>query len=83
MTWKIKYKKQAFEFLKNKGIFDKIEIKITGFVKGEKQDIKKLKGDWKDLLRLRDGKIRVIFKIDLDNQTIEILKAGFRGKIYK
>jgi len=83
MTWKLECRKQAYGFLKNRGIFEKVELKIIEYVRGEKQDIIRLKGNWKDFLRLRVGKIRVIFKIDSDNQVIEIVKAGFRGKIYK
>jgi mRNA interferase RelE/StbE len=83
MRWKFKYRRQAYGFLKNREVFEKIEMKIMGYVGGKKQDIKRLRGNWQDFLRLRIGKIRVIFRIDPDNQVIEIVKAGFRGKIYK
>lgn len=83
MIWKLEYRKQAYEFLKKKGVLEKVEMKIIEYIRGEKQDIKRLKGNWKDFLRLRVGRIRVIFKIDLDNQVVAIVKAGFRGKIYK
>ena len=83
MTWKLECRKQAYEFLKKKGVFEKVEMKIIEYIRGEKQDIRRLKGYWKDFQRLRVGRIRVIFKIDPDNQVVAIVKAGFRGKIYK
>ena len=85
MIWKFKYRKQAFSFLKEKEN-DFVEIvrnKIISFIRGEKVDIKKLKGKWEGFLRLRVGKIRVIFKLDVENKVIEIYKVGLRGKIYK
>ena len=63
MIWKLECRKQAYEFLKKKGVFEKVEMKIIEYIRGEKQDIKRLKGNWKDFLRLRVGKIRVIFQI--------------------
>jgi len=83
MTWKLTCKKQAWKFLNERRIFEKVEMKILGYIKGEKQDIKRLKGNWEGFLRLRMGGVRVIFEIDVDNQIIRIVKAGFRGKIYK
>jgi len=82
MTWKFKYRKQAFVFLKENELLEKVRNRIVDFIRGEKVDVKKLKGEWKGFLRLRIGKIRVIFKLDTDNKVVEIYKAGFRGKIY-
>ncbi len=46
-------------------------------------DIKKMKGNWEGYYRLRIGKIRVIFMVDLTLGDIEIYNIGFRGDIYK
>jgi mRNA interferase RelE/StbE len=69
--------------LKNK-ITDRI-INISNFLNGKDPDIdiKQLKGKWKDFYRLRLGKIRVIFKVELDVNTIKIYDIGSRGDIYK
>jgi len=83
MTWKLKFRKQPHDFLRSRGIFEKVAMKIIAYVRGEKQDVKKLRGNWEDFLRLRVGKIRIIFQIDPDNLVIEVVKAGFRGTIYK
>ncbi len=46
-------------------------------------DIKKMKGNWEGYYRLRIGKIRVIFIVDLTLGDIEIYNIGFRGDVYK
>ncbi len=46
-------------------------------------DIKKMKGNWEGYYRLRIGKIRVIFIVDLTLGDIEIYNIGFRGGVYK
>ena len=46
-------------------------------------DIKKMKGNWEGYYRLRIGKIRVIFMVDLTLGDIEIYNIGFRGDVYK
>ena len=83
MTWKFKYRKQAFSFLKENDLLETVRDKIVSYIRGEKVDIKKLRGNWDGFLRLRIGKIRVIFKLDIENKVVEIYKAGIRGKVYK
>ena len=83
MTWKVKYRKQAFSFLKENHLFEIVRDKIVSYIRGEKVDIKKLRGNWNGFLRLRIGKIRVIFKLDIENKVVEIYKAGMRGEVYK
>jgi mRNA interferase RelE/StbE len=83
MTWKFKYRKQAFSFLKENDLLEAVRGKIVSYIRGEKVDIKKLRGNWDGFLRLRIGKIRVNFKLDIENKVVEIYKAGIRGKVYK
>ena len=83
MTWKFKYRKRAFSFLKENDLFETVRGKIVSYIRGEKVDIKTLRGNWDGFPRLRIGKIRVIFKLDVENKVVEIYKAGMRGKIYK
>jgi mRNA interferase RelE/StbE len=45
-------------------------------------DIKQLKGIWDGFSRLRVGKIRVIFLIDLEQDELFIYAIDFRGDIY-
>ncbi len=46
-------------------------------------DIKKLRGERKDFLRLRIGDIRIIFKMDTSNSEVRIFAINHRGSIYK
>lgn len=46
-------------------------------------DIKKMKGNWEGFYRLRIGKIRVIFTVDLTSGNVEIYTIGFRGDVYR
>jgi len=82
MKWKIRYRKQAYKFITEKKINGLVESKILSYLKGNIADVKKLKGNWKNHLRLRIGKIRVIFSIDKSQKIIDIKKADYRGDIY-
>lgn len=46
-------------------------------------DIKKMKGSWKGFYRLRLGKIRVIFALNLNLGDIEIYTIGLRKDVYR
>lgn len=46
-------------------------------------NIKTLRGNWKDYLRLRVGKIRIIFRIDSADNEIFIYEIDYRGNIYQ
>lgn len=45
-------------------------------------DIKKMKG-YSDLLRLRVGDYRIIYKVDNGNLIVVVIDADSRGDIYK
>jgi mRNA interferase RelE/StbE len=68
---------------------NQIKEKINEFLEsleGQKRvnlDIKKLRGDWEGFMRLRIGKIRVIFKIYKDEKIVLFYEADFRGDVYK
>ncbi|MCD6362457.1 MAG: type II toxin-antitoxin system RelE/ParE family toxin [Synergistetes bacterium] len=83
MIWKFRYRKQAFSFLNGHDLLEPVRDKIASYISGERVDIKKLKGRWRGFLRLRIGKVRVVFKLDVENKIVEIYKAGLRGEIYK
>ncbi len=46
-------------------------------------DIKKLRGQRKDFLRLRIGDMRILFKIDTANHEVRIYALDYRGSVYK
>ena len=83
MKWKFQYTRQAYNFLSRENLFEEVEDRIIRFLKGEKIDVKKLKGKLKGFLRLRIGKVRVIFELRIEDKKVIIVRAGYRGKIYK
>jgi len=65
-----------------------VREQIKGFLKkmrGERVniDVKKLKGKWKGYLRIRKGKLRVIFAVDFEDKALYVERVDFRGKAYK
>ncbi|MBD2434984.1 MULTISPECIES: type II toxin-antitoxin system RelE family toxin [Fischerella] len=90
----IKFRKRAIKFL-NKANPEDVEnireqinqiavaVEQLGIIPFTELDIKKMKGDWEGFYRLRVGKNRIIFTIDMDSQDIEIYAIGARGDIYK
>jgi len=58
-------------------------IEETGVIPFNDLDIKNLKGDWQGFSRLRVGKVRLIFKVDIAADELQIYHIDFRGNIYK
>ena len=57
-------------------------IKQNNLIPFNIMDIKALTGDWKGALRLRTGKIRILFEFDVEENTMRIINIGYRGNIY-
>jgi len=91
MAWKTGFRKEVLKFLESLPSEQRNQIKekINEFLdslEGQKRvnlDIKKLRGDWEGFMRLRIGKIRVIFKIYKDEKIVVFYEADFRGDVYK
>ena len=88
MKWKIRYSKEAENFIKKQGIRENVRnalIKFFQKMKGESVniDLKKLLGDWEGYYRIRVGKVRIIFKIDKENKEIFVERVDHRGNVYK
>lgn len=81
--WHIQFSKEALKFLEKEGLKNKVLEALRSFINGKHADIKKLTGEWKGYYRLRVGKARVILFFDFQENRIVIVKAGYRGKIYK
>jgi mRNA interferase RelE/StbE len=90
----IKFSKSAVKFLekleeRNKEqIREKIlyllnSIEAQGIIPFKELDIKKLKGNWEGFLRMRVGKIRVIFAVDNNSDELLVYEIDFRGDVYK
>ncbi len=58
-------------------------VEESGLVPSGELDIKTLEGEWQGFLRMRVGKIRIIFTVDIEQDELQIYDIGFRGDIYK
>ncbi|MBW4479356.1 MAG: type II toxin-antitoxin system RelE/ParE family toxin [Tolypothrix brevis GSE-NOS-MK-07-07A] len=90
----IKFRKNAIKFLEKANIEDtaKIQDQLNqllifveeqGIISFRDLDIKKMEGDWEGFYRLRIGKMRIIFTVNIDSGEIEIYTIGMRGNVYK
>lgn len=91
---KIKFRRNAIKFLEKASSEDAARIRDSlnqllifvqeqGIIPFTELDIKKMKGDWEGFYRLRIGKIRIIFRFNIDSDEIEIHTIGARGDVYK
>lgn len=91
---KVIYSKQSVKFLKKldptiqanlkkKIALLKRSLEKEGVIPFSEMDIKQLKGNWDGFYRLRFGKIRVIFKLSDQNESLLIYDIAFRGSAYK
>jgi len=88
MKWSIEYSRHADKFIEREDIRVTVREQIKDFLKkmrGERAniDVKKLKGKWKGYLRIRKGKLRVIFAVDFEDKALYVERVDFRGKAYK
>ena len=88
MKWNIEYSRHADEFIKRENIRIEVRELIEHFLKkmrGESinVDVKKLKGKWKGYLRIKKGKLRVIFVVDFQARVLYVDRVDFRGRAYK
>ncbi len=60
-----------------------ISIEEKGIIPFRELQIKMLAGKWKGFMRMRIGKIRVIFRIDKENQELMVYGIDFRGEVYR
>ena len=90
---KLVLSKNAIKFLKKISVkeSEKIKNKISFLLSlseksesiiYEELDVKPLKGDWEGFSRLRIGKVRVIFTVDLIQDELLVYAIDFRGDIY-
>lgn len=88
MTWTIEYSRDADRFIQVERIYGEVTKQIQGFLKklmGESVNIdaKKLKGEWKGFFRIRKGRLRIIFSVDISHRFIYVERIDFRGDAYK
>jgi mRNA interferase RelE/StbE len=90
----IKFRKQAIKFIEKADpetvsrIQDRLNqlrlsVEEQSVIPFTELDIKQMKGDWDGFYRLRLGKVRLIFTVDITSNNIEVYAIGNRGDIYK
>lgn len=91
MRWTLKYTKQALKFLE-KTSEESVEsidshirkaIKKVIFREQTNINIQKMKGQWKEYYRIRQGDVRIIIRFGVGEQTVLIYRIGWRGDVYK
>lgn len=89
ISYKVKYHKNAYEFIKNNKLYGLKFIKAFSDISNDlnnvsKYDIKKLHNpNYNDIFRLRIGKYRAIFRVIKDEIIIFVFDIDSRGDIYK
>lgn len=93
MAWTIAFKKDVLKFLtkQESRVQERIRESLRAFLvcldKGimpqSEADIKWLKGKRKGFMRMRIGKIRILFTMEASLQKITIYAINYRGDAYK
>ena len=88
MKWQIEYSREADEFIERENIRTQVRQQLKNFIRklrGEdiNVNVKQLKGSWKGYIRIKKGKIRIIFWVEYKTRSIFIERVDFRGKVYK
>lgn len=88
MKWRIEYSRHAERFINKHNVRDEVREelkKVLLKIKGENVniDIKKLSGEWKGYLRVRKGKLRIIFELVKKENIIFVERIDNRGEVYK
>jgi len=58
-------------------------IEAQGIIPFKELDVKRLEGEWKGFLRMRSGRMRVIFRIDKEEDVFLVYGIDYRGDVYK
>jgi mRNA interferase RelE/StbE len=91
---RIKFHNRAVKFLDKLDEKDKERIRLKlkslvsaieaqGIIPFKELDVKRLEGEWKGFLRMRLGKVRVIFRIDKEEDVLLVYEIDYRGDVYK
>ena len=89
MEWSFFFTQQAEKFLARQHLPDSFAIepveKAIRKLMGETVavDLQKTPGKWVDCYRVRVGKVRIIFSIDFDRQSVLIEVVDNRGSAYR
>lgn len=90
----IRFRKQAIKFIEkaDPDTLSRIQERLSQLVASVEEqsiipftelDIKQMKGEWDGFYRLRIGKIRLIFTVDVTSSDIDVYTIGNRGDVCK
>jgi mRNA interferase RelE/StbE len=65
------------------GVLEVSTIEAQGIIPFKELDVKRLEGEWKGFLRMRSGRVRVIFRIDKEEDVFLVYGIDYRGDVYK
>jgi mRNA interferase RelE/StbE len=91
---RIRFHNRAVKFLEKLDEKDREKIRLKlkallaaiesqGIIPFKELDIKRLEGEWKGFLRMRIARIRIIFRIDKENDVLLVYEIDHRGDVYK
>lgn len=91
---RVRFHNRAIKFLEKLDEKDKERIRLKlrslvgtieeqGIIPFKELDVKRLEGDWQGFLRMRLGKMRVIFQIDKEDDVLFVYEINYRGDVYK
>ena len=80
--YRIVFKKRAKHFIDRLPQNERQRVVAAIELLPDGEDIKRLKGRHKNLLRLRVGSYRIIYKVDNGLLIVYVIDAGNRGEIY-
>lgn len=91
---RVKFHNRAVKFLDKIDGKDKERIRLKigslvgaieeqGIIPFKELDIKRLEGEWEGFLRMQLGKMRIIFRIDKEEDILLVYEINCRGDVYK
>jgi len=91
---KVRFHSRAVKFLEKLDEKDKERIRLKlkflvntieaqGIIPFKELDVKRLEGAWKGFLRMRSGRMRIIFRIDREDDVLLVYEIDYRGDVYK
>lgn len=93
MAWHVRIHRKAHRFLRDlpedrrRLVEDKLRELVEALERGvlphRGLDVRKLRGKWEGFLRLRVGNIRVIFRLDFENNVLYVYDIHYRKSAYE
>lgn len=91
---KVRFHHRAVKFLEKLDEKEKERIRLKlrslvaaiegqGIIPFKELDVKRLEGEWKGFLRMRIGRVRVIFRIEKQDDVLLVYEIDYRGDVYK